>query len=336
MFTKKLGIDLGTTNTLVFVSGQGIVINEPTVVALAKPENKVLAIGSEAKEMVGKTPENIVAYRPLKDGVIADYYITKAMLYYFISKAVASGFFSFKPEVVISVAAGITATEKRAVRKAALEAGAKGVYLVKEPILAALGAGIPINSSEGHMIINLGGGTSEVAVISLGGIVSFVSKRIAGNHFDQAIINYIKKKYNLIIGQRTAEKAKIEVGAALPEQEKVGFKIRGRDLRSSLPKDLIIQRNEIVEAISPYLMEIGQSCREVFNQTPPEIVADVMEKGIILSGGTAQLSKIDGFFRKILGVPVYLAEDPYFCVAKGTSIILEHLDVYKRTLLSKL
>ena len=335
MITRKLGIDLGTTNTLVFVPGKGLMINEPTVVALSKPGNTVMAVGLEAKEMVGRTPGDIVTYRPLKDGVIAEYYTTKIMLEYFISKAVGR-FNIFKPEVVISVSAGITSTEKRAVMNAAREAGAKEVYLVREPLLAALGANIPINSSSGNMIINMGGGTCEVAVISLGGIVTWSSRRVAGNHFDQAIMDYIKKKYALAIGENTAENIKIEIGAALTNPNKLTTKIRGRDLITGLPRDLIINSNEIVEAIDSYLDDIVTSVQSVFNVTPPELVADIMEKGIIVSGGTAQLRHIDEFFRRHLGVAAYVAEDPFYCVAKGTAVILEHLDVYKRTLLSKL
>lgn len=335
MIIRKLGIDLGTTNTLIFVPGKGLVINEPTVVALSKPSNMVMAVGLEAKEMVGRTPGDIVTYRPLKDGVIAEYYTTKTMLEYFISKAIGR-FNIFKPEVVISVSAGITSTEKRAVMNAAREAGAKEVYLVREPLLAALGANIPINSSSGNMIINMGGGTCEVAVISLGGIVTWSSRRVAGNHFDQAIMDYIKKKYALAIGENTAENIKIEIGAALTNPNKLTTKIRGRDLITGLPKDLIINSNEIVEAIDSYLDDIVASVQSVFNVTPPELVADIMEKGIIVSGGTAQLRHIDEFFRRHLGVAAYVAEDPFYCVAKGTAVILEHLDVYKRTLLSKI
>lgn len=335
MIIRKLGIDLGTTNTLVFVPGRGLVINEPTVVALSKPTGAVMAVGSEAKEMVGRTPGDIMTYRPLKDGVIAEYYITKTMLEYFISKAIGR-FNIFKPEVVISVSAGITSTEKRAVINAAREAGAKEVYLVREPLLAALGANIPINSSSGNMIINLGGGTSEVAVISLGGVVTWASRRVAGNHFDQAIMDYIKKKYALAIGETTAETIKIEIGSALLGSNKLTMQVRGRDLITGLPKDLSINSNEIVEAIDSYLDDIAAAAQSVFNETPPELVADIMEKGIIVSGGTAQLRLIDEFFRRSLGVPTYRAEDPFYCVAKGTAIILEHLDVYKRTLLSKL
>lgn len=334
MFTHKIGIDLGTTNTVVFVPGKGFVINEPTIVALSSPDNTVLAVGREAKEMIGKTPGDIKAYRPLKDGVVADYYITRAMLKYFINKAVGQ-INLIRPEVIISVPAGITATERRAVENAAVEAGAKRAFLVREPLLAALGAGITINSSSGNMVVNIGGGTSEVAVMSLGGIVAFASLRIAGNKFDQSIIEYVKKSYSVSIGEQTAEAAKIAIGSAVPLKSKLEFRLRGRDLVSGLPKDLTINSNEIAEAINPLLMEIAGSIQSVFNETPPELVADVMEKGIILSGGSAGLKNIDEFFKRLLGVPAYVAEDAIFCVAKGTGIVLDHVDVYKRTLLSK-
>ena len=333
MFVRKIGIDLGTTNTLVFLPDKGIVINEPTVVALKKPENEVLAVGSEAKEMVGRTPDNIVTYKPLKDGVIAEYYITQAMLKYFIGKSIGS-FNVFKPEVVISVPAGITSTEERAVITAAKEAGAKDVFLVKEPLLASLGAGIPIHSSEGNMIINIGGGTTEVAVISLGGIVAWSSLRVAGNRFDNALTEYTKKKYGLAIGEATAERVKIEAGSALPNKERLEIKIRGRDLMSGLPKNLTMFSNEVAEAVNPHLVDIINSVQSVFNITPPELAADIMEKGIILSGGSSQLRHWDEFIKRALGVEAFLAENPLFCVARGTATVLSHIDVYKRTLLA--
>lgn len=334
MFVRKIGIDLGTTNTLVFLPDRGIVINEPTVVALRKPDNTVLAVGAEAKEMVGRTPDDIVTYKPLKDGVIAEYYVTQSMLNYFIGKSVGS-FNAFRPEVVISVPAGITSTEYRAVMNAAKEAGAREVYLVKEPILASLGAGIPIHSSEGNMIVNIGGGTTEVAVISLGGIVAWSSLRVAGNRFDQSIMEYIKKKYGLAIGEGTAENIKIAIGTAIPNRNKSELKIRGRDLVSGLPKDLVINSNEVAEAINPYLQEIVASVQSVFNVTPPELAADIMEKGIIMSGGSSQLRDLDEFLKRSLGVASYVAEEPILCVAKGTATILNHLEVYKRTLLNR-
>ncbi len=334
MFTRKIGIDLGTANTIVFVPGRGFIINEPTIVALNVPENTVLAVGKEAKEMVGRTPADIVPYQPLKSGVIADYYITKAMLKYFINKA-RGRFNLIKPDVVISVPAGITQTERRAVINAAREAGAREAHVVREPILAALGADIPINSSSGNMIVNIGGGTSEVAVVALGGIVCWASLRIAGNRFDQAIMEYLRKKYSLAIGEQTAEMIKIEIGSALVTKPRLETQVRGRDLGSGLPKDLTINSNEIAEALNPHLLDIVASIQKVFNETPPELVADVMEKGIILSGGGAQLGNLADFFRGTLGVNAYVAEEPLFCVAKGAGLILSHLDVYKRLLLTK-
>lgn len=334
MFIRKIGIDLGTANTIVFVPGKGFVINEPTIVALNVPDNTVLAVGREAKETIGRTPEDIKSYQPLKDGVIADYYITRAMLKYFIANAVGP-FNLFRPDVVISAPAGITPTERRAVINAAKEAGAKEAYIVREPILAALGAGIPINARSGSMIINIGGGTSEVAIISLGGIVSWGSVRIAGNKFDAAIIDYLKKKYSLAIGEQTAETIKTEIGSALPTKNKLTYQVRGRDLNSGLPKDVVINSNEIAEALNFHLAEIASLIQKVFNETPPELVADVMDKGIILSGGGAQIANLAEFFKRIFGVNTYVAEDPLFCVAKGAGMILSHLDVYKRTLLNK-
>ncbi len=334
MFTRKIGIDLGTVNTIVFVPGEGFIINEPTIVALSHPENQVLAVGREAKDMIGRAPADITAYRPLKDGVVADYYITRAMLKYFISRACGS-FNIFKPEAVISVPAGISTAERRAIVSAAKEAGAREAHIVREPILAALGAGIPINHHSGNMIINIGGGTSEVAVVSLGNIVSWDSLKVAGNKFDQAITDYVKKKYSLAIGEQTAENLKIAVGSALPSKEKLEYQIRGRDLVYGLPRDILVNSNEVAEALNPHLMEIANSVQKVFNSTPPELVADIMEKGIIISGGGAQLRSIDEFFKRMTGVEAYIAEDPLLCVAKGAGLILSHLDVYKRTLLNK-
>ncbi|KKU76509.1 MAG: Rod shape-determining protein MreB [Candidatus Wolfebacteria bacterium GW2011_GWA1_47_6] len=321
MFTRKIGIDLGTANTIVFVEGKGFVINEPTIVALSVPDNTVLAVGREAKEMVGRTPSDIVAYQPLREGVIADYYITKAMLKYFITKAVGSF--------------NVFQTERRAVVNAAKEAGAREAYIVREPMLAALGAGIPINSHSGNMIVNIGGGTTETAVVSLGGIVSWASLRVAGNKFDGAIMDYIKKKYSLSVGHQTAEAIKIQIGSALPTKDKRTMEVRGRDLITGLPKDIVVTSNEVAEAIHPYLLDIASEVQNVFNETPPELVADVMEKGLIISGGGAQIPHLADFLKRMLGVNAYVAEEPLFCVAKGAGLILTHLDVYKRTLLNK-
>lgn len=334
MFIKKIGIDLGTTNTLVFIPNKGVVIFEPTIVAYDLNDNKVLAVGREAKEMLGRTPHDIGAYRPLKDGVIADYKTTRAMLKYFISKVLGS-FNVLKPIVIISGPAGITSTERRAVINAAMDAGAREVYLVREPILAALGAGIPINSASGHLIVNIGGGTSEVAVISLGGIVSWASLRVAGNKFDEAIIEYVKKKYNLAIGEQTAERIKMEIGSAVPQKNKLETEVRGRDLDSGLPKSIIMNSNEIAEAISNHLEEISETIRTVFLNTPPELASDIIEKGIVISGGGGLLKNIDEYITKVTGVNAYVAEDPLYCVAKGTGIILEHVDMYKRAMMSK-
>lgn len=334
MWTRKIGIDLGTANTVVFVPGRGFIINEPTIVALRKADNSVMAVGLEAKEMIGRTSEDISAYRPLKDGVIADYYITKALLTYFIAKAVGK-YNIFKPDVIISVPAGITPTERRAVINAAMEAGAKNVFVVREPVLAALGAGIPINARSGHMIINMGGGTSEVGVIALGNIVSWASVRVAGNKFDQAISDYVKKKYGLAIGEQTAEAVKIQIGSALPTKDKIEYQIRGRSLVNGLPKDIAITSNEIAEALNPLLLDVATAVQDVFNNTPPELVADIMGKGVILSGGSAQINHLTEFFERMFGVPAYLAADPLFCVVKGTGLVLDHIEIYKQTLLNK-
>jgi len=333
-FIKKIGIDLGTANTLVFVPGKGLVINEPTVVAISIDDNKILAVGNEAKEMLGRTPDTIIASRPMRDGVIADYRVTEAMLRYFINKTTGS-IRIFRPEVMVAVPAGITSTERRAVVDATLNAGAKAAYIVKEPVLAAIGAGIPINEPAGHMIIDVGGGTSEVAVISLGGIVASASVRVGGNKLDLAIAEFLRKKYNLAVGERTAEEIKIAIGSALPQKTEQTFETRGRDLISGLPKNIVVKSNEITEAIADNLREIIQTIKTVLHDTPPELSADVMEKGMVLSGGGGLLKNLDELIAEATGVPCYLAEDPLLCVAKGAGIALEHLEVYKRSVMSK-
>ncbi len=331
---KKIGIDLGTTNTVVFVPKKGIVINEPSVVAVSVLDNKILAVGNAAKEMIGRTPDSIMVHRPLVDGAIADYRVTGAMLKYFIRKA--AGVFSFvKPEVLISVPAGITSTEKRAVIEAALNAGAKAVYLVKEPVLAAIGAKIPINSPIGNMILNIGGGTTELAVISLGGIVSWSSVRIGGNKFDQAIVEYVKKKHSLAIGERTAELIKINIGSAIKQANEDKIHIKGRDLTTGLPKTVEITSNEITEALSEHLREIVQTTKNVLEVTPPELCSDIMDRGIIISGGGSLLRNIAELISKVTGVPARVADDPLFCVARGTGIVLENLEVYKKNVIAK-
>lgn len=331
---KKIGIDLGTTNTVVFIPKKGIIINEPSVVAISILDNKIMSVGNLAKEMIGRTPDSIIVSKPLIDGAIADYRVTGAMLRYFIKKA--GGFLSFiKPEVLISVPAGINSTEKRAVIEAALNAGAKAVYLVKEPVLAAIGAKISINSPAGNMILNIGGGTTEIAVISLGGIVTWKSVRIGGNKLDQAIVEYVKKKHGLAIGERTAELLKISIGSAMKVSEEEKINIRGRDLATGYPKTIEITTNEITEAITEQLREIVQIIKNVLEVTPPELCSDIMDKGIHISGGGALLKNIDKLIIKVTGVPATIADDPLFCVARGTGIVLENLDTYKRNVLAK-
>lgn len=329
---RKIGIDLGTASTLVFVPGEGVIINEPSVVAISLFENKVLAVGNEAKEMLGRTPDTIVASQPLRDGAIADYRVTEAMLKYFINRVMGRVRF-IRPEVVLSVPAGITSTERRAVVDAAMKAGAKAAYVVKEPVLAAIGAGIPIHTAQGNMIINIGGGTSEIAIISLGGIVASHSARVGGNKIDQAISDYIKRKYSLAIGDRTAEEVKIGIGSAIAQVKEDHMEVRGRDLMGGLPKTITLSSNEVTEAIQDELREIIHVIKQVLQETPPELASDIMDKGMVLSGGTAQLRYLDQLIAKTINVPCYVADDPAFCVVKGTGIVLENLDTYKRSLM---
>lgn len=331
MFQKKIGIDLGTTTVLVYVPKRGIIIQEPSVVAVSYADKKVLAVGKEAKDMIGRTPDTIVARRPLKDGVIADYRTTEAMLRYFINKAVG-GARLFRPEVMVAVPGGITSTERRAVIDATLAAGAKAAYIIKEPIVAAIGANIPIGSPSGHMIIDIGGGTSEMAVISLGGIVASESVRIGGVKIDASISEYIRRKYNLAIGERTAEQIKIQTGSAMYMSEKLTMEIKGRDMISGLPKILEVSSDDVTEAIQNELEGIIVTVKEVLHKTPPELAADVMDKGIVLSGGSSQLRNLDTLISEATGVPTFLAEDPQQCVVKGTGIALENLDAYKRSI----
>ncbi len=332
-FSKKLGIDLGTTNTLVHMPGRGIVLNEPSVVAISVVDKRVLAVGVEAKEMLGRTPDTIVAKRPLKEGVIADYKTTEAMLRYFINKALGGVRF-FRPEVMIAVPAGITSTERRAVIDATIQAGAKAAYIIKEPIAAAIGANIPIGSASGHMIIDMGGGTSEIAVISLGGIVANTSVRIGGNKFDAAIQEYTRKKHGVAIGERSAEELKIHIGSALPLEEKLSMDIRGRDMVSGLPTTLHVTSDDITEAIQNELMGIIQAVKSVLQNTPPELSADVIDKGMVLSGGSSLLRNMDKLLTQATGVPAYVADDALLCVAKGTGVALDNLESYKRSVLA--
>lgn len=330
---QKLGIDLGTTNILVFAPGRGIILNEPSVVAVSD-NNRILAIGSEAKEMVGRTPESITAYRPMKDGVIADYRVTEAMLRYYINKSLGK-WSLWKPEVLISVPAGVTSTERRAVVEAAVKAGAKNAYVVKEPILAAIGAGIPIQEAAGHMIVDIGGGTTDAAVISLGGIVASTSVKVAGNKLDAAIQDYMKKTYNLVIGDKMAEDIKIGIGSATPLDEELSMSVKGRDFVLGLPRTVEIRTNEIVKAISRELRDMIKAIKDVLQETPPELSSDIIDRGIIMTGGSSLLRNLPELVFRRTGVKAVLAKDALFCVAKGTGMALEHLDMYKKSIIAK-
>ena len=333
-FTKQLGIDLGTANTLVYMPKKGVLFSEPSVVAISVLNRQVLAVGEEAKEMIGRTPESITAYRPLKDGVIADYRVTEAMLRYFINKALPPPRL-FKPEVMISAPAGVTSTERRAVIEAALKAGAKAAYVVKEPILAAIGAGIPIQEAQGHMVVDIGGGTTDAAVIALGGIVASTSAKVAGNKIDQAITDYIKERLNLAIGDRTAEEIKIAIGSAVPVKEEMTYTVRGRVFLTGLPRAADIKTNDIVEGIKEPLAEIMKAIKSVLQETPPELAADISSNGIIMTGGGSLLRNIDDLVYRSTGVVAHVAEDALLCVARGTGKALEHLEIYKRSIVTK-
>ena len=334
IFVRKIGIDLGTANTLVFVPGRGVVLNEPSVVAVSEQDNKILAVGLEAKDMIGRTPDSIVAYRPMKDGVIADYRVTEAMLRYYMSKALGK-WNLFRPEVMVSVPAGVTSTERRAVIEAAIKAGAKNAYVVKEPVLAAIGAGIPIHEARGHMIIDIGGGTSDIAVISLGGIVASTSVKCAGNRFDRAIADYVRKTYNLAIGDKMAEDIKIAVGSAVSVDDELSIMVRGRDIQTGLPRSVELKTNEVVKATQRELREIIKAARDVLQDTPPELAADIIDHGITLTGGSSQLRNLSELIFRRTGVKAVVAKEPLYCVVKGTGIALEHLDTYKRTIIAK-
>lgn len=332
-FSPKIGIDLGTTSVLVYVPGQGIVLNEPSVVAISD-DNQVLAVGSEAKLMIGRTPDSIRAYRPMKDGVIADYRVTEAMLRYFLRKSM-SKYSLFRPDVMVSVPAGVTSTERRAVVEAAIKAGAKNAFVVKEPILAAIGAGVPIYEPQGHMIVDIGGGTIDVAVISLGGIVAANSVKCAGNRIDASIIDYVKKTRNLGIGEKTAEEIKIQIGSALPLEDELSMEIKGRDVLTGLPRTTDMKSSEVTKAIGRELREMVKAIKDVFQNTPPELAADIIDGGIIMTGGTSQLRNFPELVRRRTGVKAVVADQALFCVVKGTGVALEHLNVYKRAVLAK-
>lgn len=332
MFTKHLGIDLGTANVLVYVRGKGIVVNEPSVVALSVRDNAVLAVGNEARSMLGRVPGAISVVRPMRDGVIADYLITEAMLRHFIRKVVGS-FNIVKPEVMICIPAGVTSVEQRAVRDAAEQAGARRpAHLVPEPLAAAIGARIPVHSPRGHMVVNIGGGRTEVAVISMWGLVVVESVRMAGDRFDDTIAAYIKRRHNLVIGDRTAEEVKIAVGSALPVEDDLACTVRGRDLITGLPKTITVTSHEITQALQDNLQVIVQAIRSVLERTPPELASDVIDHGIVLTGGGALLRHLDEMITQETGVPCYVAENPLQCVAIGAGIALEYLDEIKRSL----
>lgn len=333
MFFKHLGIDLGTANSLVYLAGEGVVLNEPTVVAVSIEDNRVVAVGNEAKEMLGRTPGYIEARRPLKNGVIADYVVTEAMLKYFIDQ-VCGKTRLFKPEVMVCVPAGCTQVERRAVMDATLAAGARAVYLIEEPLAAAIGAKIPIAQASGNMIVDIGGGSTEAAVVSLGGVVVHNSVRVAGTALDEAITTYIKKKYNLYIGERMAEEVKIQIGDAYPKEEKkqLSMEVRGRDSLTGLPRMIEIASPEIAQALATPLMNMIGGIKAVLEETPPELASDIIDKGIVLSGGTSLLRNLDRLIVNATGVAVHVAEDPLLCVVRGTGIALENIDLYKRSI----
>ncbi len=334
MLSKQIGIDLGTANSVVYVIGQGIVLNEPTVVAVSIDDNRVVAVGREAKEMLGRTPGNITASRPMRDGVIADYVITEAMLRYFIQKVCGRSFF-FKPEVMICVPAGCTQVERRAVLDATLSAGARVAYLIDEPLAAAIGAKVPIATPSGNMILDIGGGAAEAAVISLGGVVVHKSVRVAGNKLDEAIQAYVRRKHNLIIGEQTAEQVKIEIGSALPLGKEKKMEVKGRDSVTGLPKLIELSSSEVTEALRPPIAQIIGVIKGVLEETPPELASDIIDKGIVMSGGTSLLRSFDRLITKQIGVPAHVAADPMLCVVKGTGVALENIDLYKRSVTTK-
>ncbi len=332
MFNRRVAIDLGTTNTVVMVPRQGIVAQEPSVVAVQADNEHIMAIGNEAKEMLGRTPESIIAAHPLKDGVIANYRITESMISYYLTK-IYGRMRIIRPDVMVAVPAGVTSTERRAVIDATTSAGARQAYLIKEPIAAALGAEIDIASPSGNMVIDIGGGTTEIAVIALGDTVAVNSVRVAGNKIDQAIANYIRKKHNLIIGLSTAEQVKIKIGAVMNTKKDKSMEVSGSNAITGLPESILLHTSDIVKAVRPPLNEIINAVKVVLQKTPPELSSDVMEKGIILTGGGAKLQKIDELFTKVTGVPCQIAEDPLLCVARGTLKAVENLDSFKRSAL---
>ncbi len=331
---KRIAIDLGTANTLVWVAGEGIVTNEPTVVAVSSDDNKVVAVGEDAKRMLGRTPEALIAMRPMREGVIADYQVTKALLRYFINKVL--GRISFiKPDVMVCVPAGCTQVERRAALDATLEAGAAHAYLIDEPLAAAIGAGIPVSAPSGHMILDIGGGAAEAAVLSLGGVVIHKSVRVAGNKIDEAIQGFMKKKHNLIIGDQTAEDIKIKIGSAIPLPKEEKLEISGRDLVFGLPRSVVVSSSDVTEAILPTLHQIIGAVKGVLEDTPPELASDIIDKGIVMSGGTSTLRNFDKLLTAETGVPAHVAEDALYCVVKGTALVMENIELWKRSVTTK-
>lgn len=331
MFEPLIGVDLGTVNVLVYMKGRGIVLEEPSVVAISRRDSKIVEVGEAAREMVGRNPESIEVARPLKDGVIADYEVTEKMLAYFIRKLLGR-FHLVKPILMVSVPRGVTSVEARAVHDAAVQAGAKEAYLIPEPLAAALGAGLPVDTPTGNMVVDLGGGTSEAAVVSVGDIVTWSSVRVGGNRLDEAIVSYIRRKYSLIIGEQTAEEVKVQVGSALPLEEELSMEVRGRDQVTGLPKTIEITSGEVTEAIAEPLEVIVNAVRQTLEKTPPELAADIIDRGIALTGGTALLRQVDRLLIQETGVPAYVADNPIACVALGAGWALEHLDVVRRSL----
>ncbi|MCA9382334.1 rod shape-determining protein [Candidatus Dojkabacteria bacterium] len=332
LFSKKsLGIDLGTSYTRIYLPKEGLVVNEPTVVAVSIEDRKVVAVGNDAKDMIGKVPDNIVAKRPLKSGVIASYKMTQSLLEHFIKKSLGRSRF-VRPDVMISVPAGITTVEERAVIEAAVSAGAGKVHLIPEPLAAAIGAGLPINTSSGNMIVNLGGGTTEVAVISMNGIVTFNSARVGGDDINTSIANWLRRNHNLLIGEQMAEQAKITIGTAMETEQFTEMEISGRDISEGMPRSLTINSNELVGAIRPVVDQMISAIKKVLEKTPPELSSDVIDRGMVLTGGTANLRLIDDLLTKATGVAAVTVDDPMFCVAKGTSEAIKHIDLIKRSL----
>ncbi len=333
MFSKKLAIDLGTANSLVYMQGKGIILKEPTVVAVSVDDGQILAVGEDARQMMGKTPENVEATRPLKNGVIADYQTTEALLRYFINRAIGSSRL-VKPDVVISIPGGATSVESRAVLEAAYSAGAKNAYLVPEPLAAAIGAGLPVSEASGNMIVNIGGGTTEIAIVSLYGMVVHGSVRVGGNTFDEAISLHIRRKYGLMVGDNTSEKVKMDIGAAIQGKDK-SIEVKGRDSVSGFPRTVNVTSSEIISVLTPHLGQVGLAVKNVLEKTPPELSSDIIDKGIVLSGGSAYLTNLDKYISGYTGVPMHVADEPILCVIKGLGKVLENIEIFSRSMIKR-